>query len=195
MNKTLTENHVAAVADDDAMQMEYDFSRAVRGRQEEKYYLALAGEFFVAGELNRRGIFATVTYGAAKNADVMVVDDQTGQSAVIEVKTTALPNRRWITGRNAIRPESVRPNHFWALVLLPALNGDSTASPRFFVFTSEEIVNATTAIADSYAEKYLQKHGTPFASDKGVYGLSLEEVEATQTEARWEKITNWLHRK
>ena len=73
---------------------EYNFSNGVRGSQQQKYSLNLAGEFYVAAELNRRGIFASVTYGAAKNADVLAFDQQSHQTAVIEVKTTAFPNKK-----------------------------------------------------------------------------------------------------
>ena len=40
-------------------------------KQAQKYHLSLAGEFYVAAELQRRGISAAVTYGNAKNADVV----------------------------------------------------------------------------------------------------------------------------
>jgi len=35
-------------------------------KQAQKYHLSLAGEFYVAAELQRRGISAAVTYGNAK---------------------------------------------------------------------------------------------------------------------------------
>ena len=39
--------------------------------QQRKYNLSLAGDFFVAAELQRRGVMASVTYGNAKKADVV----------------------------------------------------------------------------------------------------------------------------
>ena len=157
--------------------MEYDFSGGIRGSQQQKYSLNLAGEFYVAAELNRRGIFASVTYGAAKNADVLAFDQQSRQTAVIEVKTTAVPNKKWITGRHSIDKNSIDSQSFWVLVLLP--NQENTdGSPRFFVFTSQELVEK---VSDQ--------------DSKGVYSLSLDDAEAMQAEGQWAKITDWLARK
>ena len=38
----------------------------------EPYLLNLAGEYRICSELNKRGVFATVTYGNRKGADVTV---------------------------------------------------------------------------------------------------------------------------
>jgi hypothetical protein len=45
--------------------------RFLMSKQAQKYHLSLAGEFFVAAELQRRGVAAAVTYDNAKNADVV----------------------------------------------------------------------------------------------------------------------------
>lgn len=36
----------------------------------DRYYLNLAGEYRVASELFKRGLFATITYGNKKGADI-----------------------------------------------------------------------------------------------------------------------------
>lgn len=41
----------------------------------EKYLLHLAGEYRVCSELNKRGVFATITYGNRKAVDVYVIGD------------------------------------------------------------------------------------------------------------------------
>lgn len=173
---------------------EYDFSSGVRGSQQQKYALNLAGEFYVAAELNRRGIFASVTYGAAKNADVLAFDPQSRQTAVIEVKTTAAPNKKWITGQHSIDKYSINPQLFWVLVLVPDKQ-DTHSAPRFFVFTSQELVEKVSANHAVYSAAYLERHNVPFQDSTGVYSLSLSEAEAMQTEGRWGKIANGLARK
>ena len=52
------------------------------------YLLNLAGEYRVCSELNKRGVFATVTYGTRKGADIYAINDRVGRSLRIEVKTS-----------------------------------------------------------------------------------------------------------
>ncbi len=165
----------------DPMQAQYDFDGAIVGRKVDSFYLHLAAQCFVAGELNQRGIFATVTHGAAQHADVLAVDDSTGQSASIEVKIAAFPNRRWLTGGNSLRSESIRQNGFWVLVLLPATPAEPALAPRFFVYTSEELVRLASI--------------APTAGTKATHGVTLADAEASQGEGQWNKIAGWLRRK
>ena len=173
---------------------EYDFSNGVRGSQQQKYSLNLAGEFYVAAELNRRDIFASVTYGAAKNADVLAFDQHSRQTAGIEVKTTARPNKKWITGQHSIDKNSIHAQLFWVLVLVPSWEELDNA-PRFFVFTSKELVEKVSENHDAYRARYREKHDTPFQDSAGVYSFSLGEAEAMQAEGQWAKIADWLSRK
>lgn len=179
---------------DQEIVLEHDFSNGNRGSQQQKYSLNLAGEFYVAAELNRRGIFASVTYGAAKNADVLAFDHQSRQTAVIEVKTTASPNKKWLTGQHSIDKNSIDAQLFWVLVLVPSIEGAETA-PRFFVFTSTELVEKVSENHGAYRTGYQENRGAPFQDSKGVYSLSLNEAEAMQAEGQWGKIADWLARK
>ncbi len=173
---------------------EYDFSNGIRGSQQQKYALNLAGEFYVAAELNRRGIFASVTYGAAKNADVLAFDQQSRKTAVIEVKTTAGVNRKWITGQHSIDKNSINSQLFWVLVLVPGIE-DADTSPRFFVFTSKELVEKVSESHAAYRARYQETHGTQFQDSGGVYSLAISEAESMQVEGQWAKISDWLARK
>lgn len=178
---------------DQEIVLEHDFSNGNRGSQQRKYSLNLAGEFYVAAELNRRGIFASVTYGAAKNADVLAFSQQSRKTAVIEVKTTASANRKWITGQHSINKNSIDPQLFWVLVLVPGIEEADTA-PRFFVFTSKELVEKVSENHDTYRARYQEKHGTQFQDSGGVYNLLISEAEAMQAEGQWAKISDWLAR-
>jgi hypothetical protein len=53
----------------------------------DRYKLNLAGEYRVAAELLLRGVFATVTYGNKKGADVFAIG-LTRRASVIEVKAS-----------------------------------------------------------------------------------------------------------
>ena len=67
--------------------------------QAEKAFLNLAGEFAVASELNRRRVLSSVTYGAAKSADVFAMNADMTKVVRIEVKTT--DKRKWPIGDRA----------------------------------------------------------------------------------------------
>jgi hypothetical protein len=53
----------------------------------DKYHLSLAGEDRVCAELLKRGVFATITFGSMKSADVYAVGSNR-RAAVIEVKAS-----------------------------------------------------------------------------------------------------------
>ena len=176
------------------MAAEYDFSSGVRGSRQQKYFLNIAGEFYVAAELNRRGIFASVTYGAARNANVLAFDQASRQTAVIEVKTTALPNKKWITGQHSISLDSNHPQSFWVLVLLPD-DENTQGRPRFFIFTSQELRDKVSENHRGYSERHQASRVTAFQDSRRDTSLLLEEAEAMQAEEQWSKISDWLARK
>ena len=96
-------------------------------RQAEKYHLSLAGEFYVAAELQRRGISAAVTYSNAKKADVVAFSS--GSYAVaIEVKSTPGPD--WVVGGSVPQPSSLR-GFSSASQRKPQKRQTSTCSPKF----------------------------------------------------------------
>ncbi len=62
-----------------------------------KVFTNLAGEFLVAAELNRRHILCSVTYGAAKSADVFAFSDDSGRVVRVEVKSTDKMRRQQLS--------------------------------------------------------------------------------------------------
>ena len=154
----------------------------------------MAGEFLVAAELNRRHILSAVTYGAAKSADVWAFDDVTNRAVRIEVKTTSINKIEWLVGEKAIVRENWNPDMFWVLVLLPpphpniwqttdAQRGQST--PRFFVFSSEDIGKLMCEEYDRYHTSYLERRKTVFAG-QAVWTLSVQK--ASSFENAWDKL-------
>lgn len=160
------------------------------------YLLNLAGEYRVCSELNRRGIFATVTYGTRKGADVYAISDRKAPALKIEVKTsqkgnfvTSLsqkcgdddPNSDGFWDRRAADEQS--PD-FW--VLCQMQNGSDTFSERFFVLTHQEICAAQAARNQAYALKYKSRHGKQPDFSSGVDNVLVPDVE--QHENAWQKI-------
>jgi hypothetical protein len=60
----------------------------MRENDVDKNLLNLAGEYRVCSELCKHGLFATLTYGNRKSADVYVIADSTKRAFRIEVKTS-----------------------------------------------------------------------------------------------------------
>jgi hypothetical protein len=144
--------------------------------QEEKYAVAMAGEHFVAAELLRRGLAASVTMGNAKRADVVVMNRSATRVVVVEVKSSS--RKEWIVGARPPEP-SKQP---WVFVHLP----EDHSPPQYFVLTAKDLHDILTPRHEAYRERYLVKHGKPYTS---VGLIPLKWDEAVKHENRWEKIT------
>jgi hypothetical protein len=72
----------------------------------------LAGEFFVAAELLKRGLQTSVTFGNAKAIDLLTVHPETGRTLAVQVK--ALRSKNYFP----IKPKSVKRDHIYVFVLL-----------------------------------------------------------------------------
>lgn len=97
----------------------------------DKYHLNLAGEYRVCSELLKRGLFATVTYGNRKGADIYVIG-QGRRAAVVEVKSSN--SLRFVTGfyQKYKTPDCEHPD-FWVLY---SIAGECD---RFFVLSHSEM--------------------------------------------------------
>jgi hypothetical protein len=150
-------------------------------KQSEKYHLSLAGEFYVAAELQRQGVHASVTYGNAKRADIVALSQSGTRAIVIEVKSTG--QRSWVIG-GTLPESSEKP---WVLVYLPS---NFRQSPEFFVLTQEQIHNILAPKHEEYKKSYLKKHGREFGG-KGVYTLDYNK--AKEFVNRWDTITTLIN--
>jgi hypothetical protein len=72
----------------------------------------LAGELFVAAELLKRGLQASITFGNAKAIDILACNSETGRTFTVQVK--ALRRKNWFL----INRESINPKHIYVFVLL-----------------------------------------------------------------------------
>lgn len=105
----------------------------------ERYNLNLAGEYRVAAELLLRGLFATVTYGNKKGADVIAIGENR-RAAVIEVK--ASQQNRFVTKfyQKYANPDLPRPD-FWVLYSV-ASRDNGLFEERFFILSDQEMAVA-----------------------------------------------------
>lgn len=89
------------------------FRRATGGRNQQT---ARAGEYFVAGELSRRGAYAVTFAGSMPRIDILASSFTRTRTANIQVKTRRLGS--WQASTNEGRLSRPDPNetHFWIFV-------------------------------------------------------------------------------
>ena len=151
----------------------------------ESYFLNLAGEYRVCSELNKRGVFATVTYGNRKGVDLYAISDRHERALKIEVKTSQHP--RFVTNMTRKGLAAAAAPDYWVLFYLRH-EGDDTFTERFFILTHAEICTIQSAVNEAYAVKYEAKHGKRPDPTRGVDNVGLADVEAH--EGQWSKILN-----
>ncbi|MBF0267420.1 MAG: hypothetical protein HQL44_02390 [Alphaproteobacteria bacterium] len=92
-----------------------------------------ASQFFVAGELCRRGFYAVVTLGNTPNTDILCSNREGTRFVHIQVKTFVPGNRTCSVGVKAER--DFGPNFFWVLAGIP--HTDSNDNFEFYVIPSK----------------------------------------------------------
>lgn len=146
--------------------------------------LSLAGEYRVCSELNKRGLFATVTYGNRKSVDVYVIQDAPRRAIRVEVKTSQ--RGRFVTRITQKRLEhSADAPDYWVLFLLRPRPGDEFEE-RFFVLSHREICRIQKKGNSIYARRYRKTHGKSPDEMAGVDNVRVEDVQ--KYENAWEKI-------
>ena len=149
--------------------------------QKEKYHMGMAGEYYVAAQLQRLQLFASITYGNAKKADVIVLEKDSDKAIAIEVKTSQ--RGRWVVGSKVPKPS----DKLWIFVHIPK---EMDASPEFYIMTQKEIHDTLKPIEDNYLSIYRKKHGEEYGNRKGV--TSMTQKIAKDFENKWETIRDLL---
>ena len=91
-----------------------------------------AGEFFVAGELARRGWRPSITPRGVERTDVLAQHSETGRLVAVQIKTATTKVFR--LGLKDEQPARA-PNEWYVLVAL----GEATARPRYFVLPTNVV--------------------------------------------------------
>jgi hypothetical protein len=78
-----------------------------------------AGQYFVAAELSRRGIIATVSVRNARGIDILASNLTATRSVSIQVKTNQYSDRKWMLHKSA--EDLVAKNLFYVFVNLNGL--------------------------------------------------------------------------
>lgn len=86
-------------------------------KRRDKGFRGDAGQFFVAGELSRRGLVAVITLGNCPNTDILCSDAAATKFVHIQVKAF-LPGGRTCSGGKKSELE-YGENFFWVLAGIP----------------------------------------------------------------------------
>ncbi len=103
----------------------------------------VAGEYFIAAELSRRGYVASLTSNNTKDIDLVASNASASETVCIQVKSNQGTQREWLLSRKceAIRPES----YFYIFV---NLNGLET--PEYFIVPSKVVAEFATRAHQEY---------------------------------------------
>lgn len=110
-----------------------------------------AGEFFVAAELERRGLTASVLMRNTKDFDILAINRETNNQYAIQVKTTT--KKGWILSDKCERIEE--DDIFYAFV---RINGFE--QPEFHIVPSKIVANALKESHERWLST-LGKNGQP----------------------------------
>jgi len=148
-----------------------------------KETLSLAGEYAVASELCRRGIYAQLTLGTRKRTDLLV-DTET---AMLRIQVKAKQGNRWPSCKGVFGENIV-------LVLVDYKNKRIDERPDFYILTPidwENFVKSWLSDDISEGKCYLDKENCPIWLSK-YEGINVPPAQITQHKECWDKIESLL---
>jgi len=143
-----------------------------------------AGEYLVCGELNKRGIIASLTIKNTRGMDILASNSDASKSAGIQVKTTIHARAKypsWILGEKA--DTYVSDNLFYVFVLLKA----DKERPDFYIVPSKIVADYIKTETEKWM-KSPSKTGKPHV-DSGIRLFEIYEDEiAKKYYNNWELL-------
>jgi hypothetical protein len=97
----------------------------------------VAGEYFVAAELSRRGYIASISLRNTRGIDILATNQDGSRSITIQCKTNQSTARKWLLNEKS--EEFVSKDHFYVFVAL----GQPADRPRFHVVPSKVVAERT----------------------------------------------------
>ena len=112
-----------------------------------------AGEYFVAGELERHGFTVAVPMSNVKDFDILAIDRDTHKQFAIQVKTTGYKQKKWTLSKK--NEDLLGDNIFYFFVSLNEMD-----SPEYHIVPSKTVAET---LKRSYQEwiNTPGKHGKP----------------------------------
>ena len=103
----------------------------------------VAGEYFVAAELSRRGYIASISLRNTRGIDVLATNQAASRSITIQCKTNQSGQKHWMLNEKS--EHFFATDHYYVFVALSA----ATERPSFHVVPSRTVAKFT---ADSHRE-------------------------------------------
>ncbi len=98
----------------------------------------VAGEYFVAAELSRRGYIASISLRNTHGIDILATNRAATRSITIQCKTNQSGARNWMLNEKS--EDFFAADHYYVFVAL----GPATKRPRFHVVPSETVAKYIT---------------------------------------------------
>lgn len=151
-----------------------------------KELLSLAGEYAVASELCRMGMYAQLTFGHQKKTDILVLNPENNKMITIEVKSkqqSDFPNCQGIKGKNAF------------LVLVDFKNKKPEDMPDFYILSEKDWLDFVNAEIEKHPDKDIRienncpvwygqvKNGRPYK------GMGIKPKQVKENRDKWDLIT------
>jgi hypothetical protein len=120
----------------------------------ESTLVGVAGEYFVAAELSRRGYLASITLRNSRGIDIIASSADASRSISIQVKTSSGRGPKWILTKKA--ESYAAENHYYVFVLLRGIGG----RPDFYIVPSKVVAEYTSRTHREWL-KGTKADGTP----------------------------------
>ncbi len=114
----------------------------------------VAGEYFVAAELSRRGYVASITLRNTRGIDIVVTSSDASRTVTIQCKTSSTERKQWILTKKS--EDFVSATHYYVFV---SLRGE-LERPVYHIVPSKVVADA---ISSGHSEwlKNTSKSGKP----------------------------------
>ncbi len=150
-----------------------------------KDVLGLAGEFAVASELCRRGIYAQLTLGPRKRTDLLVETDQ----KMIRVQVKAKQGKVWPGVKGIHGPDII-------LILVDYQDKQDTERPGFFILLPTDWDQLLTNELRNKGkvesgEVTISETNVPTFRD-GHVGMAITEAQVESFKEAWDKLKDLL---
>jgi hypothetical protein len=93
----------------------------------------VAGEYFVAAELSRRGYIASISLRNTRGIDILATNAAASRTVTIRCKTNQRGKKAWVLSEKCETYHS--PSHFYVVVVL----GGPDSRPSFHIVPSEVV--------------------------------------------------------
>jgi len=109
----------------------------------------VAGEYFVAAELSRRGYIASISLRNTRGIDILATNAEASRSITIQCKTSQVTRKVWVLNEKS--EDLVSATHFYVFVAL----GGVSERPAYHIVPSSDVAKHTR---ESHRE-WLQRPG------------------------------------